>query len=108
MFSLQEWRFQHLVAPHCKTFEFLTEAEKACYRNRSQFKPYDGFLTAIFLFSECINRKRQYFVSVELSGVHTRGQMILDHHKKNIPNATIIELLNQDECKRILQWTATS
>lgn len=90
-----------------KTIELLNEAEKICYNDFDSYMPCDAFLTAVFLFPECIKKKQLRHVTVELSGKHTRGQVVIDHLKKNTPTVTIIELLHEDECKRILKWTAT-
>lgn len=71
--------------------------------------PCDAYLTAAFLFPEkCIRKKQNIHVTVELHGIHTRGQMVLDHLGKNDHNVTIIELLNEEDIQKMLQWTATA
>lgn len=63
----------------------------------------------MFIFSDkCVQSKKQYHATIELQGLHTRGQMVLDHLKKNNHNVTIIETFNEEEFKKVLHWTATS
>lgn len=87
----------------------MNEAEAKIYRNYECFMPCDAYLTAAFLFPDkCIRKKQNIHVTVELNGIHTRGQMVLDHLGKNDHNVTIIELLNEDEIRKALHWTATA
>lgn len=88
--------------------QFLNKAEKFVYLNRDNFWPCDAYLTAVLLFPDkCIKKQHRIYVTVELHGFHTRGQMILDHKRQNDYNVTIIELLSEDEIQKALLWTAT-
>lgn len=105
----QEWRFKTFENTDCRNIQLLNEIDKISYRNCPTFMPCDAFLTAAFLFPDkCIGRKRQYHATIELTGRHTRGQLVLDHLRKNNHNVTIIETFNEEEFKKILYWTATS
>lgn len=106
---VQEWRLEIVKDVKCRCIELLNEAEKICYRNWAEWVPVDGFLIAAFLFPELsVSKSRQLHATVELSGKHTRGQMVLDHLKRRSSNVTVIDLLNEEGCKKIFQWTATS
>lgn len=59
---------------------------------------------AAFLFPErCVRVKEQYHATVELHGIHTRGQMVLDHKRQKKPNITIIKALNENGVKEAFQ-----
>lgn len=88
--------------------QLLNKIDKIAYRNSNTFLPCDAFLTAVFVFPECIKTKSQYHATIELQGFHTRGQMVLDHQRRNKHNVIIIETLNEDDVKSALHFTATS
>lgn len=97
-----------LGSSECKNVQLLNEVERIAFRERKIFTPFDALLTAAFLFPErCIEMKNEYHATVELEGFHTRGQMIIDL-KNNNHNVTVIETVNEEELKKILQWTATA
>lgn len=86
----------------------MNEVDRIGFHGRKLFTPFDALLTAAFLYPErCIRTKNQYHATIELEGVHTRGQMVIDHKDQNY-NVTVIETLNEEEIKNILQWTATA
>lgn len=106
---LQEWRFNVLGKANCENVQLLNKIEAFCYRDYTYYAPCDGVLAAAFLFPQkCIEVKRQYHVTVELHGQHSRGQMILDHMGKYKHNATIVERMDVEEIKNALLWAATS
>lgn len=93
---------------NCANVQLLNEIERIAFGNRKLFTPFDALLTAVFLFPErCIQTKIQYRATVELEGVHTRGQMVIDM-KNTDYNVTVIETMNEEEFKKALQWTATA
>lgn len=103
-----DWRFTILGNVECKNVQLLNEVEKIAFRNARNFTPFDALLIAIFLHPEkCIRTKYSYHATVELQGAHTRGQMVFDR-RSNKHNVTVIELLHEEEIKKLLQWTATA
>lgn len=87
----------------------MNEVDAIAYRNYDSFLPCDAFLTAVFVFPDkCIKTKSQNHATIELQGFHTRGQMVLDHKRRNKHNVTIIETLNEDEVKKALHFSAIS
>lgn len=88
--------------------QLLNEIDRIAFRNQKYFTPFDALLAAIALFPErCIKTQRNYHATVELYGLYTRGQMVLDRRNLN-HNVTVIELIHQEEFERILYWTATA
>lgn len=92
----------------CRNVKLLNEVERIAFQNRQLYTPFDALLVAIFLHPEkCIRTKNTYNATVELQGLHTRGQMILDR-RSNKHNVSVIELLHEEEIKILLHWTANA
>lgn len=92
----------------CKNVQLLNQVERIAFRNRKFYTPFDALLVAVFLHPEkCIRAKYSYNATVELQGLHTRGQMVFDH-RSNKHNVTVVELLYEEEIKKLLHWTATA
>lgn len=109
MFFFQEWREKTFANVKCKNIQLLNEVDRIAYRNYDSYLPCDAFLTAVFVFPEkCIQTKSQHHATIELQGHHTRGQMVLDHKRRNKHNVTLIETLNEEEVKNALYFAATS
>lgn len=68
------------------------------------FIPCDAFSTACFMMPNLIIKQAKEHVTVELSGNHTRGQMIIDHRRDKKPNATIIHEIDVESFKTYLMW----
>lgn len=89
-----------------KNVQLLNEVERISHREKTHFTPSDALLSAVFLFPDkCIKTKREYNATVELQGVYTRGQMILDRNSNY--NVTVVEVLHEEEFKIALQLAAT-
>ena len=91
----------------CRNVELLNEVERIAFRNRRLYTPFDALLVAIFLHPEVARAKYSYNATVELQGIHTRGQMVFDR-RSNKHNVSVIELLYGEEIKKLLQWTASA
>lgn len=88
--------------------KLLKEIDQITYRNSMYCTPFDALLIACILYPEkCIKTKREHRATVELQGLSTRGQMVLDR-KSTDYNVTVIELMHQDEFEKVLKWTATA
>lgn len=83
--------------------DLLTEAELKCYEEFMYdfWVCCDGFLVIAYLYPECIKKREEFHGTVELHGVKTRGQLVLDHRHKNIPNVIIIEDISEDVIKNV-------
>lgn len=65
----------------------------------------DALLIAcILLPHRIVKRIVKYHATVELHGTHTRGQVALDHMRKNSPNINMIEAIDVDACKEVFLW----
>lgn len=104
----KDWRFNVLGNVQDNNVQLLNEIDRIAFRNQKYFTPFDALLAAIALFPErCIKTQRNYHATVELNGLNTRGQMVLDRRNPN-HNVKVIELMHQEEFERILYWTATA
>lgn len=106
----QNWRFNTLGKIDNKNVQLLNEIDGITYDKSGlpYYRPYDAVLIAAFLFPDkCIRRMNEYHVTVELQGLYTRGQMILDR-QNNEHNAFVVEKVYEEEFKKIQLWTATS
>lgn len=88
--------------------KLLNDVERVAFRNKKIYTPFDVLLVAVFLFPEkCIKTKRSYFATIELNGLHTRGQMIFDRNNIN-HNVNVIETVYEEEIKEALLWSVTT
>ncbi|XP_031628266.1 inosine-uridine preferring nucleoside hydrolase-like isoform X2 [Contarinia nasturtii] len=103
-----EWRFKTFEHVKCKNVALFNEIDEIAYKDCDSFAPCDAYLTAAFLFPEkCILTKRQYHATIELQGAHTRGQVVLDHNRRNKHNITMIQTMNEEEVKNALILAGT-
>ncbi|XP_059610282.1 nucleoside hydrolase-like [Phlebotomus argentipes] len=106
-FITMDWRMNVLGEITNRITRFMNPIEEKCYREYSEWMPCDALLTATFLTRNTIVEKSSiWHATVELSGYHTRGQLILDHLRKKIPNLTILEKVNQVTFMEMMLWTA--
>ncbi|CRL04836.1 CLUMA_CG017889, isoform A [Clunio marinus] len=103
---LNEWRFKVLSSNNNPYTNLLDRVEAKAYgsRNWDIWTPWDNFLVSCFILPRLMKKVTNKFVTVELSGNHTRGQMIIDHQKKEKPNAFIIEEIDVEEFKKFMLW----
>lgn len=87
--------------------KLLNPAEKVFLTDVDNWRPVDVHLVAAFLKpKETVRKAAKRFVSIELNGSLTRGQMIVDHLKEKAHNALVIELVNGDILKNLFLWAA--
>lgn len=90
--------------------ELVTEAEKLIpwYNCGSEFwETCDPLLVMAYLYPEDgVTEASEHNATVELHGIHTRGQLVLDHLKINAPNVTILERVNEKLFMDIMYETA--
>lgn len=99
---VQEWRFALLSLSNHPLTKLMDPVEKKCI-TRKIWNPCDAFLTVCFIAPEVIKMMTHYHVTVELAGNHLRGQLVIDHIKKKVPNAFIIEQIDVARFKEIMQ-----
>lgn len=100
-----DWRVNQLASNNNKFTKLLDPVEIKAYRNiLSCWTPCDNFLACCFINPKMIEKMEKRHVTVELSGVHTRGQLVIDHLKRNEPNAFIIEKIDVELFKNFMLW----
>lgn len=90
-------------------FQLVTKAEQQIpYYNCTGFwETCDPLLVMAYLYpEEAVIKASQHNATVELRGIHTRGQLVLDHLKKNAHNVIIIESVNKKLFMDIMCETA--
>lgn len=101
-----DWRIAELSKNGNAITKLLDPIEIKAYteRNLPSWTPCDAFLACCFIDSKMILKMEKWHVTVELTGSHTRGQMILDHRKEDEPNAFVIEKIDVDLFKKFMLW----
>jgi len=93
----------------------LTKVETAQWLPFQQYgfdtwNPCDALLVASWLFDKKFTKKEStWHATVDLTGTHTRGQMVLDHLRevdKFPENVRLIERVDEVFFKRIIEWIA--
>jgi purine nucleosidase len=85
--------------------EFITPVEKVAYENFNfGWMPCDLFLATCFIMPQIIKKIEEHHVTIELSGIHTRGMMVIDHLKTAKPNAHIIKEMDVEMFKKFILW----
>jgi inosine-uridine nucleoside N-ribohydrolase len=99
------WRIAELAKKNNPFTNLLDPVEIKAYRKiLPNWTPCDCFLAACFIAPQMIAKKTHCHVTVELSGNHTRGQMIIDHQLKESPNCFVIEKIDAELFKRFMLW----
>lgn len=100
-----EWRIGKLASNKNPLTNLLDPVEIKAYTNTLPgWTPCDNFLACCFILPKMIKKMEKRHVTVELSGNHTRGQMIIDHLKKEEPNAFVIEQIDVELFKKLMLW----
>lgn len=101
----KEWRMKVLSGNGNILTNLMDEVEKnvQVYGN---FILCDAYLTSCFLVPKLIKKIEKFYVTVELGGNHTRGQLVIDRLKiqKSTPNAFIIQEIDAEMFKKFLLW----
>ncbi|XP_032588881.1 pyrimidine-specific ribonucleoside hydrolase RihA isoform X2 [Drosophila mojavensis] len=89
--------------------DILNKVENSQYEI-DNWNPCDALLVAACLFDkQFIKKSSTWHATVDLTGTHTRGQMVLDHLRecKKFPeNVRIIEFVDDEFFKHIVEWVA--
>lgn len=106
--KLQDWRLNVVGQSSHPNVQLLTEIERISYEtfNETAYLPFDTFTAAAFLFpTNIIQKIHPYNATMELHGLYTRGEMIINRQSKDA-NVLIIEKISEGEFKRIMLWAA--
>lgn len=88
--------------------QLLNRVERALLvpRGVKRWLVCDALAVAIYLFPHLMVMEHELFhAAVELTGIHTRGQMVIDHLRREEANANIITKINIDYYQKIIAWT---
>lgn len=103
--DFHKWRIEVLSSNKNQFTELLDPIEIKAYSGKLEhWTPCDCFLVSTFISPNIIKEMKKHHVTVELSGNHTRGQMVIDHCKKLQPNAFVIESLHVEKFKSFIKW----
>lgn len=104
-FPLQDYRMNVLSRNGNEIIVFLNKIEKKLFEKTPNFwRSCDLYSAFCFIFPEAIKQIKTYHATVELAGNYTRGQMVLDHLKKEGDNINIIVEFDVELLKKFLQW----
>ncbi|XP_036317906.1 inosine-uridine preferring nucleoside hydrolase-like [Rhagoletis pomonella] len=104
-----DWRLNVLGTIESPFVELLNRVERALLipRGAKRWLVCDALAVAAYLFPHLVVTDTQlHHADVELAGVHTRGQMVIDHLNREQKNANIITEINVDHYQKIIAWTA--
>lgn len=103
-----EWRVDVLGAIDNEITRLMNPADANIYppRGYKHWLPCDALLVAVFLEPKMILKSNNYHATIELAGIHTRGQVVIDHLRREDDNTTFIEKVDQDLFQKMALWTA--
>ncbi|KAH8421134.1 hypothetical protein KR222_004674 [Zaprionus bogoriensis] len=114
-----DWRLHELgeraAAIGNPVIELLTQVESAQWLPLKEtefdsWNPCDALIVAVWLFDKrFVLKDSTWHATVDLTGTHTRGQMVLDHLKeldKFPENVRVIERVDEALFKQIVEWVA--
>jgi inosine-uridine nucleoside N-ribohydrolase len=102
------WRFNVLGAIQNSQMNLLNTVEKKVWA-KSRFTswiPCDAILAATLLRPDIVMKSQKCHATVELRGIHTRGQVVIDHLKLKDPNVHLVEEVDTSVLKKMLLWAA--
>ena len=92
-----------------RAVELMNRVERAVYVPRRLIKwlVCDAILVSTYVFPQlAIGNSGLYHATVELTGTHTRGQMVLDHLRQKDVNVNVVMEVNRDYYRSLIAWTA--
>lgn len=103
-----EWRVDVLGAIDNEITRLMNAVDANIYppRGYKHWLPCDALLVAVFLEPKIILKKNNYHATIELGGKFTRGQVVIDHLRREDDNTTFIEKIDQDLFQKMALWTA--
>ncbi|XP_061392928.1 pyrimidine-specific ribonucleoside hydrolase RihA-like [Musca vetustissima] len=102
-----DWRLNILGKVDSKAIRLMNAVEEAILVSKGfvRWIVCDAVLVAAYCFPQlAITRSRLYHATVELNGTHTRGQMVLDHLRRNKENTCVILEIHKQHYKDIISW----
>ncbi|TMW41412.1 hypothetical protein DOY81_013508 [Sarcophaga bullata] len=103
-----DWRINELGKIETRAMQLMNTVECAIFLPKGFMKwiVCDAMLVAAYCFQHLmITSQRLYHATVELTGTHTRGQMVLDHLRRNNENVLVIMDMHKENYQQIISWT---
>jgi inosine-uridine nucleoside N-ribohydrolase len=99
------WRIDILGAVSNEIVDVMNLIEEN-HHFQKNFNPCDAFLIACIFFPQILTETEKLYAAIELTGTHTRGEMIVDDRGLDIhkPNCFIIKDFNVESFKKLLLW----
>ncbi|XP_054730109.1 nucleoside hydrolase-like [Anastrepha obliqua] len=103
-----DWRLNVLGSVQTPFIDLLNRVERALLipKGTKRWLVCDALAVAAYLFPHLVVKETQlHHATIELAGIHTRGQMVIDHLHQEQKNANIITVVNIDNYQKIIAWT---
>jgi inosine-uridine nucleoside N-ribohydrolase len=105
----QEFRLDVLSKNGNEIIQFLDKVEVLRFKkyresNFTRWRCCDLNSALCFIFPDAIKKTLKFHATVELAGNYTRGQMVLDHLKKEASNIEIIQEIDVEKLKKFCLW----
>ncbi|XP_059490511.1 inosine-uridine preferring nucleoside hydrolase-like [Neocloeon triangulifer] len=99
-----EWREKVFGKANTKQIELLNKIEQTVNEKSKNpsWIPCDSFITAAFIDPSIITKLETYHLTVELHGVRTRGQVVIDHLRKCDDNVKLIKEVDLEKFKQLM------
>lgn len=102
-YGFQSWRFGEVAAIRSPFMNLLTKAEKSLvFADPNIWICCDAMLVATFLNPSTIVASKEMHVTVELFGIKTRGQVVIDHLGEEEPNVTMVTKVDEELFKEMV------
>lgn len=103
--DLSNFRMTKLSSNKNPFTELLDPIEAKTYKGvHTHWIPCDAFAALVFIIPKVVTKKTDYHATVELSGNYTKGQLVLDHLKKEKNNVSLIIELDMETFKQFFLW----
>lgn len=102
------WRFDVIGKIDNPITRFLNPIEEKAYKNQQNWTPYDTYCAASFIDPSLVRRTENFHMTIELNGMFTRGQVVIDHiDELNYKNVTVIEEIDVEKFKSLMVTTVS-
>lgn len=103
----QTWRFETIASgPPNPVLEILNPAERKALEAGANWLPCDLLVAMAFTHPELVTERQQYPGSVELAGLLTRGQLVLNHRSEGTGHITIVDNMDHFAVQRLIMGLA--
>ncbi|XP_015603973.1 uncharacterized protein C1683.06c [Cephus cinctus] len=105
-----KWRHEVFSQIDTPVVKMMNDIEHKVYSQSKKVKPFyspcDAFVAGVFLRPDMAKTVVEYHADIELNGMLTRGQVVLDHLKSNKPNVYLITDIDFELFQELLIFAA--